>query len=264
MAPQKYNSEIQMKDKLMIYSDSETEEFAKNFSDNVVSRERYNSFLPLFRKGIPYFLSNSTARHHYDLRNIERILRRERINKDSLSLIIFDAHTDMYRDIEKGTLTENKVNMANWVLNILERGYSDISIVGVSDFTRTKGALTYEEYLEYCGEVSFFTGNDFKIEKDFKGLNNEEQEIILNPLEKFINKKFRKNSFISLDCDVSFEFSDMNPKYVGYKGAMKIHEILKTIDLIKQKSSLVGFSLYGMWDTFCHKTDEVREVLDSV
>jgi len=168
----------------------------------------------------------------------------------------------MYRDIKKGTLTEDKVNMANWVFHMLERGYSDISIVGVSDFTRTEGALTYEEYLRYCDRVSFFTGSDFKIEKDFKGLNNE--GAILNPLKEFVNKKFRKNSFISLDCDVSSEFSDMNPKYVGYKGAMKIHEILKTIDLIKQKSSLIGFSLYGMWDTFCNKTDEVREVLDSI
>lgn len=262
MVLQKPNSEIQMQNKLIIYSDPKTKEFARNFSDNIVSRGSYNSFLSFFKRGIPHFLSNSTTKHHHDLRNIEGILRREKINKDSLSLVILDAHTDMYRDIERGTLTNGKVNMANWVLHMLERGYSDISIVGVSDFTRSEGALTYDEYLGYCDRVSFFTGSDFKIEKDFKGLNNE--EVILNHLENFVNKKFRKNSFISLDCDVSFEFSDMNPKFVGYKGAMEIHEILKIIDLIKQKSSIIGFSLYGMWDTFCRKTDEVRKVLDSV
>ncbi len=262
MEPQRPNSETKMKDKLIIYSDSETEEFARNFLDNIVSGVNYHSFLPLFKKGIPCFLSNRTTNHHYDLMNIKRVLRREKINKDDLSLVILDAHTDMYKYIERGTFTESRVNMANWVLHMLERGYSDISIVGVSDFTRTKGALTYDEYLRYCDRVSFFTGSDFKVEKDFEGLKNEKP--ILSPLEKFANKKFRKNTFVSLDCDVSFEFSDMNPKYVGYKGAMEIQEIIKIIDLIRQRSSLIGFSLYGMYDTFLNKEEEVKEVLNSI
>ncbi len=232
-------------------------------TEKVMLREKYLSWFPLFKIGMPCFLDESTADHHFDIENIASTIKRNNIDKKELSLIIFDAHTDMYKLPKQNSLTKPKINMANWVLHLLEKDFSDISIVGVSDFTRSSVEIEEFEYWRFQNKVSFFLGEDFKKERDFNGPSYG--KVCLRKINEFKNKKLRKYSFISLDCDVSSEFSDMNPAHVGYLGDTKIQDVCDIINHIKEYSSIAGFSMYGVFPTaFTDKQKQTKKVLDLI
>ena len=257
--------------KLIIASDEETFKFAQeNYPDNFISRRIYLScFFSLFsrKKGLPCFLSNDTALHHQDIENIKTVQNKNKIEKKDLSVVVLDAHTDMYRYDDPRILElQGENNMTNWILHMLDKGYDDISILGVSDFTKScpeKGSFEYHRMNE---RVHFFIGRDFDRQYDFK--EDGFSQVELRSLSDFMRKKLRKYSFISLDSDVSDDFAG-HPRYGGYRGKTRVSEIIDIISYVGNNSHIIGFSLYGMYgdgffSTFSERKDIVRKVLESL
>jgi hypothetical protein len=238
--------------KLIIYSDNVTERFAKGNYPYTISRDMFHriNWFPLLPKlaignRLPIFLSWCQSNHHFDFQNINNVVNSRPINKEDLSLEIFDYHTDMYLGLERS----EELNMGNWVLHLINNNYSDISIVGVVDFTRTSsfvGSQQYENYIRYKEQVSFFLGKDFDKKIDFKEWDSS--QLKLKSLEDFLKKPLRKYSFVSLDCDVSCDFA--NPvrggaiKIYGVRGEVTIDELREMINYINKHSEIIGLSIH--------------------
>lgn len=237
-----------MKEQIRVYKDTSNLKpvrnfLSENFPERNVSRGIYLSPLYHFSHSTPLFYSDSNADHEEDFYNIPITLKRQGIRPEEASIIIFDAHTDMYKAVQRTVLTEKPINMANWVLHLLHMGFTDVSLVGVSDFTRSSPEVPGFEYWRYADRVSFFTGADFKHPMDFLGPSYG--RVSLKPVEDFLNKPLRKKTFISLDCDVSPAFSDMNDAYIGYTGATGLLTLCNMIRFIRANSDLAGFSVFG-------------------
>jgi len=239
--------------KLIITGSRDAEQFAKKYylPKRVTSRERYLSavFNLLFgeKKGFPCFLSDNFF-HHQDVENIEAVRSMRRIQKSDLSLVVFDSHTDMYQ-LSKLTVEQRQicfaqgaVNMANWILEMSRRGYDDVHLLGVSDFTRTCPELEGEEYYRFQDRIHFFLGRGFESRLDFQGEGFERTK--LNPLEAFSTQKLRPFSFISLDCDVSKEL-EADVSAGSFRGETKLQEVLGIIRAVQARSQVIGFSVYG-------------------
>jgi len=242
-------------EKLMIYSKSMFEgsnpikKFAeKNFS-NIISKNNFllfGSFLNMKNK-IPYFLTEVNSEHHKDVKNIEKTRRIKGVKKENLSLIVFDSHTDMYqKGEEKYPYIEKRITMANWLTYMLSLKYSNIALVGVTDFTKSAPQRKGFEYDSLDNKVSFFLGPKYNPQIDFKDYNGE---IKLHSIDEFFNLPLKENSFISFDSDVSSDFTSMNQNFAGRLGGLTIEKSKEIIKHIKENSNLIGFSFYGtFWD----------------
>ena len=254
-------------EKLIVYSDKSSHKFSEGFSKNnfneVMSRKKFlflSKFLK-FRDKIPYFLNDFHTFHEDDVRHIEAARKIRNVKKSDLSLVVFDAHTDMYQCGEKYHPIEEKVDMANWIAYMLNENYPDISILGVSDITSTCPQRKGFEYRLFKDRLSLFLGEDIIFEKDFKEYNNE---FPLYNINDFFNKNLKKYSFISLDADVNLNFT-VKTYGIGRHGRMEMEQIIKAIKYVKEKSNLIGFSFYasGWGEAFRSKSEILLSILNS-
>lgn len=258
-----------IEDMIAVYS-KETEKFAKERFRKRVSRGRYNSRWPLFNSQVPCFLAVSGAEHVNDIDNVRATLRRKHIGTDDVSLVVFDKHSDMYPlDSDKSKETAKlvgEVNSMNWLLCMLKRGYSGASLIGVEDFTNNHEEPDNPAYNDFGDRIRFFVNDSFDKQKEF---GREECGFELSRVSDFSTSPLRKYSFISLDCDVSEDFSP-HPTYCrGYGGNMRLDEILGVINDVKIRSELVGMSIFGIsggpiqfFNSFEENKQELERVLE--
>lgn len=262
-----------MNKKVLAVYDEYMKGFAKGNFKSTVSRGRYNFCLPVFSKKLPCFLSYTCSDHHRDIKNIETTLRRRKIRKEETSIIVLDKHTDMYEyaaDNKKNQEVikyQGKVNMTNWILYMLKNNYPDISLVGVEDFTSSQGGGN-ENYKGLNENISFFVGKEFDLEREFGTI---EEAPKIKSVEDFFQKPLRQNSFISLDCDVSKDFSPQEYYCDRYCGSLKLQDVVKVIEEVKSKSRLIGVSIHGVvggplgfYDTFREKEKEIKEIIEAL
>jgi arginase family enzyme len=254
---------------IAVYSE-ETKTFAKERFKKSVPRRRYNSRWPLLSSQIPCFLAISGAEHAYDADNIRATLRRNHIGIDDVSLVVFDKHTDMYTlDTDKGREVirlVGKENSANWLLYMLKRGYSGVSLVGVEDFTEGHKESDNPAYHDFRDRIRFFVSDSFDKQKEF---GQKECGFELSKVQDFSANRLRKYSFISLDCDVSGDFSP-HPTYCrGQCGNMSLDAILAIIEDVRRRSQIVGFSIFGVsggpsgfFNSFHENKRELERVLE--
>lgn len=252
---------------------------AKDKFGKVIARWKYVSRLwPVFNVQIPCFLDDHCGNHDYDIENIGATLRRKCVSKEELSLVVFDKHTDMYpMDSEKSRQVINQVvkmgckhtevNCANWLLWMLRRGYSGISLIGATDFTNSHSEWHNPNYQSFGDKIEFFVDDSFDKQREF---GQEGCSIDFRRICDFFSKPLRKYSFISLDCDVSEAFSP-HPTYTrGYCGSMKIEDITAIIKEVRKRSQLIGMSIYGVsegpmsfFNSFSENRRELEQVLEA-
>jgi hypothetical protein len=259
-----------IEDMIAVYS-KETEKFAKERFKKSVPRWRYNLRLPLFNSQVPCFLAVSGAEHTYDIRNIGTTLRRKHVANDEVSLVVFDKHSDMYTlDSDKGREAVSligKINSANWLLCMLKQGYSGAFLIGVKDFTDNHEEATNPAYHDFRDRIRFFVNDSFDRQKEF---GQEACGFELSRVSDFSTSPLRRYSFISLDCDVSEDFSP-HPTYCrGYGGDMKLDEVIRVIEDVKRRSELIGISIFGIsggpahfFNSFSDNKRELERVLEA-
>lgn len=257
-------------EKLFVHSKSNffaNEDIVKKFvKENSLDSCSEHKFMFLsdfnkFKNKIPYFLIDMNFKHHKDVKIINKVVKLKKINKKDLSLVIFDSHTDMYQEGNKYFPIEKKVTMTNWVAYMLSKKYENISIVGVTDFTKSSPERKGFEYKSFGDKLSFFTGKDYNPEKDF---GENQGQVELKTLEEFFKHPLKENTFISLDSDVSSDFTTMNPKFAGRLGSTTTRELQEMIKYIKNNSNLIGFSFYGTgWgEAFSEKSANLMTLLN--
>jgi len=238
-------------DRLFVYSDFQTEEFGRKYFSKIIPRKDFLELEELDRL-VPIICNMDNSEHGQDIENIEKIITLKGIDKKKLSIVVFDVHTDMY------TMT---YECGNWVRKMLNIGYDHISIVGVVDFTESDThAMAYQGLGE---RVEFFTGPQFLSKKFFKGY--DPKLTIVRPLNDFYERQLRENTIISLDCDVSREFSKLISarlsRCFGRKGKTKVDDLLTMIESVKKKSKIIGQTVYGTVDSFEAKEENVYRVM---
>ena len=258
-------------EKLFVYSNpfipsnvNLTKRFTQeNFLDAISEQKfMFLSNFNKFKNKIPYFLIDLNCRHHKDVKNINKVVNLQKIDKKDLSLVVFDSHTDMYQEEPRFSPIEKEVDMANWVAYMLSKGYGNISLVGITDFTSSCPQRKGFEYNSFGEDLSFFVGKDYNPEIDFRENNGQ---VKLNNLDEFFKHPLKKHSFISLDSDVSSDFTNMNSKFAGRLGSTTTKELYEMIKYIKENSNLVGFSFYGTgWgDAFSEKSTNLMTLLNA-
>ncbi|MFA5953424.1 MAG: hypothetical protein WC812_02425 [Candidatus Pacearchaeota archaeon] len=254
--------------KLIVYDGSSIEPNPiKNFLDRNdligIQRKYFINLYPFMnlKNKTPYFITDFNFKHHQDVKNIEIARKIKKIDKKNLSLIIFDSHTDMYQEGEGYYHFEKKVTMANWIAYMVSREYSNISLIGVTDFTHSSRQRKGFEYGNLKNKVSFFLGENYKQEKDFKEYNGE---IKLNNIKDFFDASLMENSFISFDSDVSSDFTNTNSKFAGRLGNLGLEDCKKIINYIKENSNLIGFSFFatGFAEAFNEKDHNLNSLIN--
>jgi len=213
--------------------------------------------LPIYKKHRPIFFSGDHADHHLDSGNIDSVIQKQKISKDDLSIIIFDFHTDMYQG-ENYPLINEKLTSANWVLDLVAKGYSDISIIGVVDFTLSSKELPGYEYYHFKDVVNFYVAHEVQILDYYP--EHDHKNLPLHPLDSFEEKQLRKYSFISLDSDVSSDFTQyLNCKAFGY---LPMDSFIPALEHIANDSIIIGKSFYGMKNILKFRDENIDFFLD--
>ena len=264
-------------ERIGVYSDSsfsrDAEEFVKRNFSRHLSRNWFllksfiSSFLPPFMsrdRNVPFFISPSNACHEQDLANVKATIRQRGVKKEELSLVVFDYHTDMYRGTGCRVKRNGKeeLHMSNWILHMIEEGFTDISLVGVGDFLHTDSDIDERWYGKYGGVVSYFVSDNIDL-----GQFENRDGLELRSMAEFKEKELRDYSFVSLDCDVSnsiaHERRNMADEFLyGPRGTVALTQIEDSLGYVGHRSDLIGVSFYCIDDLLSSSPDRLEGLLE--